>query len=373
MGRMVVLKPVVWNDNGYLGPATQGTHAGYVGEHGYGHEEWNGRPDWTWNGSKVFHTEGKGRLLDYAARGELGMIMTAMKGGRFYAVGVGCAVSENSEAERKEIAKHLQLRKNGAALWKLPHVRALKPTKAAFNTHWRGAHTWVRWRCPADHYRWFARPIEIIPNDVIPARPPRRAIIKMHGSYQAIRPDQAISILSPALRRSDPVMRWLSGGDFDPVTNRATRKAPAPRKGSSRSAATATEPYVRYLKKYEIEVTPRHHRLQSDFETYILEKRLAKGVIPNVAGVDVRYTDPVLGTVLAEIKPADPQTARFAIRTAMGQLFDYRQLVGGNPRLLIVIGSRPASRHDEALALDNGFGLAWPSGRGFKIRWPVAA
>ena len=38
-GKMVVLKPVVWNDNGYTWPAGIATTGGYSKQHGYGHEE----------------------------------------------------------------------------------------------------------------------------------------------------------------------------------------------------------------------------------------------------------------------------------------------------------------------------------------------
>jgi len=85
MGKMVVLKPVVWNDNGYTWPAGIPATSGYSHEHGYGHEEWNGRPDWVWNGWKVFHTEAKGQMFEYASEGRLGIIMTTMHNGSFYA------------------------------------------------------------------------------------------------------------------------------------------------------------------------------------------------------------------------------------------------------------------------------------------------
>ncbi len=38
--------------------------------------------------------------------------------------------------------------------------------------------------------------------------------------------------------------------------------------------------------------------------------------------------------VLVEVKPCETATARFAIRTALGQLLDYRQSASGAPRLL---------------------------------------
>ncbi len=62
---------------------------------------------------------------------------------------------------------------------------------------------------------------------------------------------------------------------------------------------------------------------------------------------------------------------RFAIRAALGQLLDYRQGQAGDPELLVVVGCEPISAADIALAIDNGFGVAWPQGDGFAIRWPA--
>src|SRR4051794_19318014 len=118
MGKMVVLKPIVWNGNGYLGPTGETTSSGYAGEHGYGHEEWNGRSDWVWKSWKVFHTQGKGQMFTYAEEGDLGIIMTAMKDGLFYAVGAACAVYKNDDKDRAAIAKDLKLLSNGGDLWK---------------------------------------------------------------------------------------------------------------------------------------------------------------------------------------------------------------------------------------------------------------
>lgn len=373
MGKMVVLKPVVWNGSGYLGPTGENNSSGYAGEHGYGHEEWNGRSDWVWKGWKVFHTQGKGQMFEYAAAGDLGIVMTTMREGRFYAVGAACAVYENDDSDRVAIAKDLRLKANGARVWKLDKVRGLKVDRSEFDAHWEDAHAWVQWRCPQSHYAWFDPPVEIVPDDVIPAippRPPRRAIIKMHSSYQAVRPDQALAIVGKAVPSSHPVLAWLSTGDFDAVSTRSVRDAPPPRVRSGRSAGTAVDPYTRYLQENEFQVTPKHHLLQSAFERF-LAKSKAKRIVPNVDRVDVRYHDANRGQVLAEIKPSDQQTVRFAIRAALGQLLDYRQGEAGDPELLVVVGCEPISSADIALAIDNGFGVAWPQGDGFAIRWPA--
>lgn len=75
--------------------------------------------------------------------------------------------------------------------------------------------------------------------------------------------------------------------------------------------------------------------------------------------------------MMVEIKPADAATVRFAIRAAIGQLLDYQQHQGWRDRQMILVGAEVTRTDDLRLALDNGFGLAWPVGSvGFDMRWP---
>jgi hypothetical protein len=371
MGKMIVLKPVVWNDKGYLEPAGLLASSGYASEHGYGHEEWNGRPDWIWRGSKVFHTQGKGRMFDYARDGNLGIIMTTMVDGRFFAVGVGCNVYENKAQDQVAIAHALGFKANGRKLWEaVAAVRKRKRDRADFDRHWRGAYQSVQWRCPQTHFAWFDPPIPIIPNDLIPSRPRRKAIVKMHSSYQAIRPDQALAILSGRLAKGHAIRRWLETSDFDlNVIAARVRRAPRSRGMPGRTASAPSKAYVRYLTKNEIRVPPRHDKLQKAFEKHLAD-RGASGFSYGIHGADLRYVDPRLGAVLVEVKPTDIGTSRYAIRTAIGQLLDYRQRASDNSRLLIVIDREPDHAQDKALAHDNGFGLAWRVGRDFVFAWP---
>lgn len=376
MSKMVILKPIVWNDQGYLRPAECVSDKGYPGEHGYGHEEWNARPDWIWQGWKIFHAQGKGRMFTHAQTGDLGMIMTAMHDGRFFAVGVACNVYENNEQDRAAIAKDLNLLSYGDELWKLPSVRSRKKDKADFDRHWAQAHLWFQWRCPVSHFHWFRTPIEIIPNDLIPnppGQPPRRAIAMMFSSYQAIRPDQALSIVTQELPADHPIVTWLRSNTFDPLTvrNRSVRNAPPPRRQSPCSGSPAPDRDVcrRYTLECEIIIPPRHDLLQKRFTAY-LESTGARAIVENRNRVDLCYVDAQHRPVLVEIKPTDTDTTRYAIRTAMGQLLDYRQSITGDPALLIVIGNKPVDDIDIALALSNGFGVAWPDDQGFAVHWP---
>ena len=90
----------------------------------------------------------------------------------------------------------------------------------------------------------------------------------------------------------------------------------------------------------------------------------------NIDRIDLQFSDPKRGRVLVEIKPTEPATVRFAVRTAIGQLLDYRQRAEGNPEMLIVIDDKPCPE-DMELALVNGFGIAWRFGKGFEYSWPV--
>lgn len=376
MGKMIVFKPIVWNDRGYLEPAGIGSSSGFAKEHGYGHEEWNARSDWMWRGWKVFHTESKGRMLTYAKTGDLGMIMTAVNEGRFYAVGVACNVYVNEKHEHISIAKTLNLLANGDRLWNdIPLVRKRNTNKAAFDRHWKDNYQWVQWRCPPTLFHWFTQPIEIIPNEIIPAppgSPPRQAIAKMHSSYQAIRSDHALAVIGHTLELDHPIISWLQSGDFDmKAISAKVRSSPKPSGGSpgGKSAAPASAAYRRYVLENEVLVTPRHHELQTAFKGFIQVQGVTD-IKADLERVDLRFKDRKHGLVFAEIKPAEPSTVRYAIRAAIGQLLDYRQKVGGQPKLLIVIGAEPSHPDDQALALTNGFGLAWRNGGSFSVVWP---
>lgn len=139
---------------------------------------------------------------------------------------------------------------------------------------------------------------------------------------------------------------------------------------SKKSPSTARDAYQRYMEAYELEVSPRHHRLQSRFERYLNRIPSVTGVSPNVGRVDVRFRIDRTGLVLAEVKPCDSSNARFAIRTAIGQLFDYAQREKEPAHVLVVLEAKP-NEEDAALALSNSVGVAYPiSTTNFKLLLP---
>lgn len=110
--------------------------------------------------------------------------------------------------------------------------------------------------------------------------------------------------------------------------------------------------------------------MQARFERFLAADG-ASELRPNVASVDLRYRDANKGAILVEIKPCERANARYAIRTAIGQLLDYRQRAKEDVCLLIVLETKP-SDENRLLATSNGFGIAYPAKGKFEVLWPPA-
>lgn len=148
----------------------------------------------------------------------------------------------------------------------------------------------------------------------------------------------------------------------------AVANPPAPR--DRRTGAAPSLGYVKYLREHEIAIGPLHHQLEERFRAY-LRRRFRDVTFPACHRDDLRYCVAGSVPVMVEIKPAAPAELRFAIRTAIGQLLDYRQHQRWAGRQLVLVGTEVRNADDRALALENGFGLAWPDdARTFTIVWP---
>jgi hypothetical protein len=162
------------------------------------------------------------------------------------------------------------------------------------------------------------------------------------------------------VRRTRELLDGLSGPNG---------KRPNGDKQGRNSPGAASDPYLRYVAAYEVRITPRHSALQTKFERF-LKADGATELRPNVASIDLRYRDANKGVVLTEIKPCERADARYAIRTAIGQLLDYRQRVEEEASLLIVLETKP-NDEDRFLAISNGFGIAYPVKTTFGVFWPT--
>lgn len=158
---------------------------------------------------------------------------------------------------------------------------------------------------------------------------------------------------------------------MESATQLSTKRRPPKRIGgrAGRAGSAAADPYLRYVAEYEVVIHPRHHRLQDDFKAHLIG--MHKNVeFPNCMRDDLRYVVKGREPVMVEVKPSDATNTRYAIRTAIGQLLDYRQEQDWTGPQLIVVGAKVSNEGEIRLAIDNGFGLAWPLKRGFKIVWP---
>lgn len=163
----------------------------------------------------------------------------------------------------------------------------------------------------------------------------------------------------------------LAGGFDGPAARSGEGRAGGrskDRKTDANTPAAATQSYFKYFSQYEAKVHPDHDRLQKQFEAFLSTNALK--FRRNLNFVDLQYTESNGGRVLIEVKPCTRSNARFAIRTAMGQLLDYRQLSGKRAKMLIVIGAQPL-RRDLKLATSNGFQIAYPKRRTFALHDPL--
>lgn len=176
---------------------------------------------------------------------------------------------------------------------------------------------------------------------------------------------------------------WAPSNESSPEVRRFVRRAsellnglseprgkrPNESKSGRNSPGAASDLYLRYVQAYEVRITPRHNTLQDRFERFLANDGAAE-LQPNVASVDLRYRDANKGAILAEIKPCERANARYAIRTAIGQLLDYRQRAKEAACLLIVLETKP-TEEDRLLATSNGFGIAYPAKGEFEVLWPA--
>jgi len=194
----------------------------------------------------------------------------------------------------------------------------------------------------------------------------------MYGRFQAIRQDQALSIVKNSLPINSPILTWLSTGNFDRrVISAKTKKFGKPRSaaGAGHSVPPPSSAYIRYVQQFEVQIPPRHHDLQKLFEAHISSAG-ATSISSNKAGVDLQFKLTGHGHILAEIKPCESGSTRFAVRTAMGQLLDYKHRhPNPNVVLLVVLETRPP-KEDADLALSNGFAVSYRRGTGFVFKWP---
>jgi len=344
--KAVILKPIMWNTNGYIQPSGYPSSSGYSKGYGYGHEEWNNKPNRFWRGYKLFHTEATDKLLEYSSSGELGILMVASNEGNKYAIGIATSVYHNDEEERELIAEELNIYDDWKQIWTLDIVKSKFNNKQNnFLKHWKKNYEWVRWKCPKDQYFHFNQPLLLDAQRISG----KSRIISMHGRFQAVYPEQVISIIENYIPKRSPIISWLSEPDFDEtlisdsLKNFKRNKKRWPKRKITTGTNSPSTRKFRYWVEGERSVEPHHVDLQSKFVRYL--KSAGIEYEENTNFIDVQYHQNGR-RYFSEIKPTVNVETKYAIRAAIGQLFEYQYNFGKKAILEIVIGKKP--KKDEA-------------------------
>ena len=331
----------MWNTNGYIQPSGHPSSSGYSKDYGYGHEEWNNKQNRFWRGYKLLHTEATDRLLEYSSSGELGILMVASNEGNQYAIGIATSVYHNDEEERELIAEELNIYDDWKQIWSLDIVKTkFNNNQKRFLSHWGKNYEWVRWKCPKDQYFHFKQPLLLTPQRISG----KNRIISMHGRFQAVYPEQVISIIENDIPKKSPIISWLSEPDFDEslISGALKKFKKTKRRWPERKVKTGTNSPSTRKFKYWVEgdrsVEPHHADLQSKFVRYL--KSAGIEYEENKNFIDVQYQQDG-SRYFSEIKPTVNVETKYAIRAAIGQLFEYRYSFNKNAILEIVIGNKP--------------------------------
>lgn len=206
---LFLLKPVIWNTNGYKHPAgVRVSKESYPGKHGYGHEEWNNancmRLVECGAAYRVFHTEGLKHAPTEENIGQTFVFMTASHGGVQVLVGAAGNATylggEEDRFERTRLARKLRLDKLWQDAWSLPRVQSLNGRDVArFRKKWKSGPGWVpNWISPEETFWWPEEPIVLNPEFITG----KTALPKMFGAHKIIDLSVAERIMQSVPRTS---------------------------------------------------------------------------------------------------------------------------------------------------------------------------
>jgi hypothetical protein len=182
-----------------------------------------------------------------------------------------------------------------------------------------------------------------------------------------VRAQAFVKRVREAIRPESNDLNSLSGGNINENTGYKARAT----SGVKSFNATDRE-FLRTAERYEKIILPRHRELEKNFAEFLQRRYKNTKIIINKGNKDdMRCKIPNYGEIMIEFKPVNANNVRHEIRTALGQLLDYKQEYKWSGRQLIVVDSAVSNTNDKALALDNRMALAWPKDDGtFEILWP---
>lgn len=353
-----ILKPIIWNTNNYTKPSGYNCHSGFPEQYGFGHEEWNNDPRMVWHDWRIFHSQSQENVFNFSRSGELLILMTAFNAEGQFAVGIAAGVYHNSEEEMETISKDLNFIGKEDEIWDVDSVRKSFENRRELSEFWAEASKYIQWKCPQELYYWFTTPIRLDPQTISG----KNKLACMYSSYQAVPPETISNIVEGHLPEDSSIWDWLAEGSFDPafVSKSFRRNNPRLRSSTTLSAKrkngkanSCAKQLVEYWVFGKRIAEPRHAFLQSRYVDFLRSQGLEP--IEDQNYVDVQYVCNGEEVVFAEIKPTKNVETKYAIRAAIGQLFEYQYKNNKLARLEVVLGSKPT---DEETCFVKSLGMS---------------
>ncbi|WP_319582311.1 hypothetical protein [uncultured Pseudodesulfovibrio sp.] len=338
-----ILKPILYNPNNYTAPAGYHSGFGFVAENGFGFEEWNNNPAMTWQGRKLFHSEGINDASDFAD-GRLLMLMYANCRGQ-HAVGVAAGVFSTEKYRNEIIADVPFLYDRHRSAWQFAKSKGTFPTHDDFMSFWQGQYQYVNWCCLTELFFWFPAPVPINARDFIGSG-------ELTNRYQKkidVSVESVANFLQRNLPKVHPIWTWLSEDSFL-VPKKGSRKDLA--KGNPlkterekrRKGGGAVSRQIVYSVEGERTVHPYHAELQAAYVDHLKKK----GITPreNENDIDIQYEDQAGNLIYCEVKPTKNVPSKYAIRASIGQLLEYRFNNDPRAELKVVINYKPLNQKE---------------------------
>ena len=344
---LALLQRVVWNTSGWRRPTATSAEGDYVGEHGFGHEEWNFQTDDAVDGNVLgylYYAPAEATLKKAGGRFDIGFwTLHPQTKGRFM-VGRWRGASLAPASFMKKVDQRFA--KDGTYERRANELRAVRPGLSQKAAYEAARH------CIRDGSARFMCPIEAV---------------EAYSKTEFVRLPSKIEGHGLGLRFASPTFVTAIPGKL-PSTG-----TPA---GGVESYGTtsplAEDGYYREVGAQLKTILPKHNKLSNEFAAW-LKDRGCGDIRQEVSRVDVEFTEG--GTLCrAELKVCDGIGTTKGIREAIGQLFEYNHYGIRVPaaKWFIVLDREPAAEDRQYIrslqsARSLPLVLAWRSKQGFAL------
>ena len=197
---LFLLKPILWNPNGYLRPSGVAVQSGFPKENGFGFEEWNNSPKLQWTQHdcrfRALYTEQVGNAPLEENVGQTFVFMIASHDGIQELVGVAAnaigMMAEKYLAQKKYIRKQLGIEELWNDAWNSPSVRSRHESVASLKAIWAPEFDkFPTWICPADFCIWLDTPVQLDPSKISG----KRRLVGMYSRHAVLSQAKAAQVM----------------------------------------------------------------------------------------------------------------------------------------------------------------------------------